>query len=180
MTLRRRFWVLLFALSAVSTVQASSRKVDDARDASSRLGVVVRHGDEICAYLAGAPEADTIVRIVVPGRQQSPALASVQGTSSSCRDQVATGMQAFSLRLQRGTVPRLIASVAIVGPSSLRVADDKVIWRLGGESPITFSSCSSADGIHLGAWRRGKRLWHAYTYVGQDLTPDCTPAEEQP
>lgn len=49
---------------------------------------------------------------------------------------------------------------------------------------LTFHSCTSADGVHLTAWRGkalgGDRLWHEYYYLGQDLEATCTAQETAP
>ena len=87
-------------------------------------------------------------------------------------------MRAFRLDLESGTIPAT-ASVGIVGGGDLPKVGHAFEWR-SGSAPVTFTSCTSADGVHLGAWQQGRRVWHAYLYVGQDLTPDCTEAQAQP
>ena len=88
-------------------------------------------------------------------------------------------MQALRVDLKSGTIPQG-ASVGILGQAELSQMGRAVEWRSGPAQPVTFTSCTSADGVHLGAWQQGRRVWHAYLYVGQDLTPDCTQAQAQP
>lgn len=48
-----------------------------------------------------------------------------------------------------------------------------------------FRSCTSSEGIHLTVWAPpgplvGKRVWHAYYYLGYDTQPSCKPADFAP
>jgi hypothetical protein len=75
--------------------------------------------------------------------------------------------------------------IAVVG------ADDGVT-RSGGKASaqlpgapagkrLTFRVCTSGEGMHMTAWSgkplSGKRVWHAYHYLGYDVEPTCTPKD---
>jgi hypothetical protein len=150
-------------------------------DVSASLGVVMRHGDELCAYLAAAPPAlEKRLGVVVPGRLQTVAAASLDGGDTTCHDEITPHMEAFRLHLRSGTIPPRVAAIGIVGDANLSQAGQAFEWHLQSAQPVTFSSCTSADGVHLSAWQQGRRVWHAYVYVGQDLVPDCTQSQAQP
>jgi hypothetical protein len=50
-----------------------------------------------------------------------------------------------------------------------------------GTTPISPRSCTSAEGLHLTAWRgqplRSARVFHTHHYVGYDMQPSCTDSE---
>ena len=50
-----------------------------------------------------------------------------------------------------------------------------------GSNEFSFRSCTSMEGIHFTIWSgealTGKRLWHAYYYLGYDTEPTCKEAE---
>jgi hypothetical protein len=44
-----------------------------------------------------------------------------------------------------------------------------------------YRSCASTEGVHLTVWagepHTGRRIWHAYYYLGYDVEPNCSAAE---
>jgi len=46
---------------------------------------------------------------------------------------------------------------------------------------LYFRVCTSNEGMHMTAWSgkplTGKRVWHAYHYLGYDVEPNCTPKD---
>ena len=48
---------------------------------------------------------------------------------------------------------------------------------------FSFRVCTSGEGMHLTAWSgkplTGKRVWHAYHYLGYDVEPNCKPKDYQ-
>lgn len=75
-----------------------------------------------------------------------------------------------------------------VGLLSLAAAKLRSTQRgdLDGDGTLEhFRSCTSSEGIHLTIWAPpkplvGKRLWHAYYYLGYDTQPSCKPADVAP
>ena len=51
------------------------------------------------------------------------------------------------------------------------------VSTVGASSPLTFRQCTSAEGLHLTAWRANRRTWHQYWYLGTDVVPTCTESE---
>jgi hypothetical protein len=148
-------------------------------NAATLLGVAVRQGTAICLYLADTgPPPRASVTIVTMDTPQTLVRAGLAGSAKACPDSVTPHMAAFSLALTSGTLAEHVASVAILAPGPVRIDKGAAVWSWNGA--VTFRSCTSADGVHLTAWRGGARLWHAYYYVGQDLEPDCTDAESKP
>ena len=179
--MKRRFSRLFLRVLCLALVfgMASGWRARAQEDLSGRLGVVIRHGDALCAYLAvPAPPPASRLEVVVSGATQMLAAASLNGGSSTCHDEITPPMKAFRLDLTSGTIPPA-AAIGIVGNANLSHVGHALEWR-SGSAPVTFSSCTSADGVHLGAWQQGRRVWHAYIYVGQDLTPNCSQAQAQP
>jgi hypothetical protein len=78
------------------------------------------------------------------------------------------------------TLPDL--AIAIVGRADVQRTDSMPALRLRGpETTIRVRSCASTEGLHLTIWDgeplKSRRLWHAYYYLGYDLTPDCQPGD---
>jgi len=46
---------------------------------------------------------------------------------------------------------------------------------------LSFRVCTSSEGMHMTAWLgkplAGKRVWHAYHYLGYDVEPNCMPKD---
>jgi len=62
------------------------------------------------------------------------------------------------------------------------MAGGRVRLDLDGDGePESFSSCASAEGLHLGVWtgepREGPQDWHRYVHLGMDLEANCTEVE---
>ncbi|NUS38952.1 MAG: hypothetical protein HOQ02_08010 [Lysobacter sp.] len=65
------------------------------------------------------------------------------------------------------------------------VADDGWfgVADFGGTPRASIRQCTSMEGVHLTAWSgrplHGRRLWHAYVYLGYDVDPTCSESETQ-
>lgn len=86
------------------------------------------------------------------------------------------------LRLAAGDeMPAL--GIALIGAAArLRRVGDGLQVELDGAPPAeTFRACTSAEGAHLTVWSgkplAGRRVWHAYYYLGYDTEMDCTPGD---
>jgi len=69
--------------------------------------------------------------------------------------------------------------IALYDPSA-RVeyqAGEYLVTTVGATAPLQFRQCTSAEGLHLTAWRANRRTWHQYWYLGADVEPTCTESE---
>jgi hypothetical protein len=159
-----------------------------------QFGVAVKSGNRICLSLRGkAIPLNTTVTLVTTSAQQSTAIALVVELSSSTCPGIKDDQSSYTsyqLRVAPGTsdvqenMP-LIAAIAL--PSQFKKHHEMVEAHLPGPLPSqfdTFQSCTSADGVHLTVWQGkplvGKRVWHQYYYLGQDLEQTCTVKETAP
>ena len=127
--------------------------------------------------------------LVSPSESQSLAHAEViHSTEAPCLGVAdeKPSLASYSLRLLNGRIEQNLPLVAVIGKAiKIRPSGARVEAILNGYSrPITFHSCTSADGVHLTAWKgiplRGRRVWHQYYYLGQDLEQSCTAPETAP
>jgi hypothetical protein len=73
-------------------------------------------------------------------------------------------------------------AVAIVGESKARSVGGAVSLDVGKQYPnVRVRTCTSSEGLHLTLWSgqplKGRRLWHAYYYLGYDVEPSCRPED---
>jgi len=73
-------------------------------------------------------------------------------------------------------------AIAVLGRAAVEQTGKTVRLRLG--SPLVMiraRSCTSSEGLHLTLWNgqplKATRLWHAYYYLGYDVTPTCQAAD---
>jgi hypothetical protein len=159
-----------------------------------RFGVVASEGGVACLAMGGPRlTAGEPIVVVTPDEPQRLFPAQVQGP-------LGTPGEGACATLQRALVdgpyyritgfpprsgqPGPIA-VAILG--QVQVVLTTAAGRLTygrGNGPISVRSCSSREGVHLTAWAgtplRGRRLWHAYWYLGYDVEPSCTEGDSAP
>jgi hypothetical protein len=163
---------------AMLSVSAAASHVVSAR-ADPVLGVAVKHGSRICLYLpAPAPPQRTKIMLVTMDTPQTLAQGEISAKAHDCLDVITPHMAGFSLKLRSGELADNAAAVAILLQAQAKIDDGHAVLTWNGA--VTFRSCTSADGVHLTAWRGDTRLWHAYDYIGQDLEADCTDAESKP
>ena len=73
-------------------------------------------------------------------------------------------------------------AVAVLGRPPVERAGTTVSLRIPTEpSGVRVRGCTSSEGLHLTLWAgeplKGRRLWHAYYYLGYDVEPTCQPAD---
>jgi hypothetical protein len=83
------------------------------------------------------------------------------------------------------TIGRRGVPIVILGklPAAVMRGDTVLLEVESGREPWRFRSCASLEGIHVTAWSgaplAAPRRWHAYYYLGYDVEPDCTPADNE-
>lgn len=148
----------LFALAAALLTGCAT--------APSRFGVATQVADEMpCVNFAGAPLAPgTAITIEAFEPRQSIA-ARIGATRRSCVPDGGIVGTAYAVDIPRGVEDIGLAVATVDAP---------------GAPDLVFRSCSAREGVHLSAWRRGARVWHAYFYLPYDIEPTCTPEQTQP
>jgi hypothetical protein len=135
--------------------------------APSRFGVATQVADEApCVNFAGPPLAPgTPITIEAFDPRQSIA-AQIGGTRSRCAPDGGIAGTAYAVDISPGVEDIGLAVATVDGHRS---APD-----------LVFRSCASREGVHLTAWSRGARIWHAYFYLPYDIEPTCTPEQAGP
>jgi hypothetical protein len=174
---------LAFALSLLSCVSCET-KSSASSSARTLFGVALRTATHICFSIQNSSlRPKSLVTLVSPSNPQSIAQAEViKSTANTCPGvhNVMPGRSNYDLRLLSGKVEENLPLIAVVGGSSQFTSTaSPVKANLQAYSqPVFFRSCTSADGVHLTAWRgtplKGTRIWHQYYYLGQDLEATCT------
>jgi hypothetical protein len=159
-----------------------------------RFGVVASEGGAACLAMAGPPVAAGEHVVVVtpdvpqrlfPAQVEEPVGAPGKGACAALQRALVDGpyyrIAGFP---PRGGQPGPIA-VAILGEAQVALSTAAGRLTYGrGNGPISLRSCSSREGIHLTAWAgtplQGRRLWHAYWYLGYDVEPSCTKGDSAP
>jgi len=163
--------------------------------ALSPFGVAVKTGSKICFSIRKADlPLKTIVTLVAPSGSQSAAPAKIVEISTTGCPGIGDDKAAYAsyeLEIVRGTMEDYIPLIAVVArPERFHTIRSTIRANLssehqGGEHQAdTFRSCTSAEGVHLTVWQgeplEGKRVWHQYYYLGQDLEPNCTDKDTAP
>ena len=124
--------------------------------------------------VVGADEPQVMQRIVVLRRLPE---------SDPMFSRLAPGSR-YEVALAAGSQRLPYLAVAFSGSPEFERAGLLIALRLAGMSKAVYvRSCTSSEGIHLTLWEgealRGRRLWHAYQYLGYDVAPSCKPRDYQ-
>lgn len=119
------------------------------------------------------------IRVVLPDKPQSTFVATVsQRTNANCssKNDVFENGSFYLLKVPRRVSP--FDGFGIAGPVRVRIVRGIAQADLNNDRKLEyFRSCTSAEGIHLTIWTgkpfSGKRIWHAYYYLGYDTEPTC-------
>jgi hypothetical protein len=159
-------------------VSASCRRLDRPAVYSSRIGVAVKLADRVCMAI-GNPTLlpSTTITLIAPADSAKNRLVQSARAQVLSRDAAVcpgtngeSGLSNYNLDITTGSI----------APNVLMVALDARVPSV--YAAHSFRSCISTDGAHLTAWDgakplEGRRLWHQYYYLGQDLEATCTAAE---
>lgn len=175
----------LFCL-AFFFLAASCRSAEPpASSAAPQFGVAVRTGSSICLSIQGRPlEPKTVVAVVNTSDPQSSAsLTIVEPSVSACPGikPNQSSYKSYRARIVDGSIEEDMPLIALVAPASpVEILRGTAQEHIGGADhpAMMFRSCTSSDGVHLSVWEgkplAGKRVWHQYYYLGQDLEANCT------
>lgn len=89
----------------------------------------------------------------------------------------------FSARGRELSAQQMGIALAVASPTEWRVGADGVARAdLDADGVLESATlCASTEGVHLNVWSgaplKGRRRWHRYVYLGQDLEPSCSDAE---
>ncbi len=130
---------------------------------------------------AGLPKGQP-VSLVVLGPVQTVVSAEIAGPGTHCSKK--PSFSSYALRARSGMLPDIAVAIGALAPiSSLKLHDGAASLALGGQAPLLFRSCTSADGFHVTAWHgaalTGALAWHRYVYLNQDLEQTCSDKETQ-
>lgn len=169
-------WVLWTFLVAIAAAQSLT---------PVRAGVLATTSGHSILALAGpdlaAGTALTIVDVNEPRHVQRAVVAGpVDDAPSLAPHNVMGPYYAIEPLRAADTLPDL--AVGIVGRADVERIDTMPTLRLGSPAlTIRVRSCASSEGLHVTLWDgeplHSRRLWHAYYYVGYDLTPNCEPGD---
>lgn len=99
--------------------------------------------------------------------------------SESCNAGANAEALSYVVRLRHPLSNTAEIGIALYDPSA-RVeyqAGEFIVSTVGATAPLQFRQCTSAEGVHLTAWRENRRTWHQYWYLGTDVEPTCTESE---
>jgi hypothetical protein len=176
-----RIAVALLALSLMPAAVAGA-----GRSAAPSFGVASARDGILCATIDGADaRVGERVAVVFPSLPQAAAWARLEairdaGQCAALRARDPAG-RLFVLQLEQ-PLPDDDGGIGIVvrGARGFGQRHARVVAQLASGS-AWFVSCTSSEGLHLGAWATprpvGTPLWHAYFYLGYDTEPDCLEAE---
>lgn len=166
--------------------------VGEARSAlAEETGVAFVRGIEAELFLpATAPplKVGQQVAIIVPGAR---AVLQARVRRTTARPQRRPFLP-FGAKTRRSTARLSVSKPLMPAVGLLSLARRAATLRStrqgdldGDGKPEHFRSCTSSEGIHLTVWAPphplvGKRLWHAYYYLGYDTEPSCKPADFAP
>jgi hypothetical protein len=184
--------ILAMLIACAGCVAAGAERFDF----GSRVGVVDSNGEgRLCLSISNAHLTEgTELSVVLPDRPQRVFKATVEGKADgSCSrnpEAADPGASFYWLKLvgdKRATKQGepLPAAIAVVGSARpLSIRRGVASGDLDGDGRAEFfRACASSEGNHLTIWTGrpllGKRVWHAYYYLGYDVVPDCKKKDYQ-
>ena len=99
--------------------------------------------------------------------------------TESCNAGAIDEALSYVVRLRHPLSNTAEVGIALYDPSARveYVAGQFNVTTVGATAPLQFRQCTSAEGLHLTAWRANRRTWHQYWYLGTDVVPTCTESE---
>jgi len=133
------------------------------------VGTVVMHHGTACFSIQNARLLHgDVLTIISPQRSRPLGGATIVAPRATCADQFDRTSSGYALHLARGSVANGRIAIGLRAKAA----------SLDGARA---TSCTSSEGVHLNIWaarpKASRRLWHAYSYLGYDVEPTCTPSE---
>jgi hypothetical protein len=159
-TLCARRWPTALALSVALIAGCA------APPPALRFGVATQVADEVpCVNFAGPPLADGTPITIEAFEPPQTIAARISARRGRCAPDGDVPGTAYSVDIPRGIEDIGLAVATLDAPRG-----DELVFR----------SCSSNEGVHLTAWRRGARIWHQYFHLPYDIESTCTPEQTRP
>lgn len=175
--------ILTLSLAAtIALMPSMSHATGRPTGLAAELGTAIQTNGRLCLAMAlPAIPAHTAVIIIDARNRLQTATGGIGGRADACPG-MQPGMNAYALRAIKGHLADDVVLFGIIG--AVQVLDHNgsvTIRRRAGSQELTLRSCTSAEGVHLTTWRdaamSSPRLWHSYTYLGQDLDASCSAKE---
>lgn len=154
---------------------------------SSDIGVAVVHSGSPCLVIGNAGlSSSERIRLIVSVPTYSTADAEITGRAAhpcTAAEQSEGKLSHYGFKLTQESLPPEVPAFAIIGfRGALKTSESGITADLDGNGhPVTFRSCTSAEGVHLTIWSgkplESSRRWHRYFYLGYDVDPTCTEAD---
>ena len=158
------------------------------RDIGEKIGIVDSNGKCFQTRNANLKPDNSISIIWLNRSSQKVLKAVVEGKlDKSCSRSADAGdgsgemIHYYSLKLNDKNTDNFpgIFGLGIINPNeNIRVKNKLASFDINGDEKLEFfRSCTSSEGVHLTIWKgkplQGKRIWHAYYYLGYDTEPNC-------
>ena len=158
---------LAIALPAPASADVTAARVRPISVAD--VGTVVMHHGAACFSIQNARLLHgDVLTIISPQTSRPLGTATIVDPRAACADESDRDSSGYALHLTRGSMAN--GRIAI----GLRA-------RAASLEGTSATSCTSSEGVHLNIWagrpKTSRRLWHAYSYLGYDVEPTCTPSE---
>ena len=169
-----------------SSVTTGARKLEHS------FGVVTKAPNEPPKLvIIGPPLARGVSFQVVSHEDQRVIDAEVVSARQAAADEVmAEGASVYTIEFITSYSERIsdeepFLGIAVVGASDgVTTSGGKASAQLPNAPAgkrLYFRACTSGEGMHLTVWSGkllvGKRVWHAYHYLGYDVEPNCKPKD---
>jgi hypothetical protein len=168
----------LIILSALFLVPFST---SFGQNLNSRIGVINSLSDRTACLMirnSRLKKGDKI-KVVLPDEPQKVIFASIKWRiQTKCSSEIDDFEHASFYRLQIPKIESPFYGFGIASSASIHVNRGIARTDLNGDGKSQyFRSCTATEGIHLSVWTGkpliGKRIWHAYHYLGYDTEPSC-------
>ena len=172
--------------ATASSAKASARKLEHS------FGIVTKAPNEPpkLAITGPALEKGASLHVVSHDTQRVVDAEVVATRQPAGEEVIPEGASSYTIEFATSYSERIpdeepFVGIAIVGAgdnvtTSGAKASVQIPGAPGGKR-LTFRVCTSGEGMHMTAWSgkplAGKRVWHAYHYLGYDVEPNCTPKD---
>jgi hypothetical protein len=154
-------------------------------DEALRVGLVVTAAGHSVLAMAGpalVPGAVVTLVTIDSSQQVQRALITSRVAESETMAKHATQGPYYKVSPQSSSSALPDFAVAVLGDPDVRRMGAAVGLRVGNPAiTVRVRACASSEGLHLTLWDgeplKGRRLWHAYYYLGYDVEPTCQPAD---
>ena len=194
---KKKQFVASKALAAVHGLDVSSGGSGAPTKAGRRtlansFGIVTKAPNEPPKLsITGPPlEKDESFHVVSHDEQRVIDAELVAARQAGADEVVPEGASSYTIEFTTSYSERIpdeepFLGIAVIGAGdSITTRGGKASAQLPGApggKRLYFRACTSREGMHMTVWSgkplAGKRVWHAYHYLGYDVEPNCTPKD---